>query len=62
MTIGASGDLSAFTLMQQLKSDLCKKHHLNPEEFELSMGMSGDFEEAVIPTWGRSHTIQRVSE
>lgn len=50
MTIGASGDLSAFTLMQQLKSDLCKKHHLNPEEFELSMGMSGDFEEAVIPT------------
>jgi uncharacterized pyridoxal phosphate-containing UPF0001 family protein len=47
MTIGAQGDLTAFTQMQQLKQEICERHQLSPEGFELSMGMSGDFEEAV---------------
>lgn len=43
MTIGAQGDLSAFTQLCDLKQSLCEKHQLPPGDFELSMGMSGDF-------------------
>lgn len=34
-------------LMFALAYPLTFKHHTEPEELELSMGMSGDFEEAV---------------
>jgi uncharacterized pyridoxal phosphate-containing UPF0001 family protein len=56
MTIGEQGDLNAFTAMNQLKTELCHKYALDPVEFELSMGMSGDFEQAVTPARVRSNT------
>ena len=43
MTIGQQGDTSAFVLMRRLKKEMCVKHGLAENEFELSMGMSGDF-------------------
>lgn len=43
MTIGEQGDINAFLTMNKLKHELCQKHGLSAEEFELSMGMSGDF-------------------
>ena len=33
--------------MISLKEDICKKFNYNPNEIEISMGMSADFEEAV---------------
>lgn len=48
MTIGKQGDLSAFGVMNKLKADLCEKYKLPLDDFELSMGMSGDFESAVF--------------
>ena len=48
MTIGKQGDISAFETMGKLKMEMCGKYELKAEDFELSMGMSGDFERAVI--------------
>jgi uncharacterized pyridoxal phosphate-containing UPF0001 family protein len=44
MTIGEQGDINAFTRMYDLKTQMCAKYALNADDFELSMGMSGDFE------------------
>ena len=35
--------MSVFETMYGLKLKMCEKYKLNQEEFELSMGMSGDF-------------------
>lgn len=48
MTIGKEGDMSAFGQMDDLKRKMCEKYKLKEDEFELSMGMSSDFEVAVI--------------
>lgn len=47
MTIGEQGDVSAFVKMNELKKEMCSKYQLDATEFELSMGMSGDFQQAV---------------
>lgn len=43
MTIGKEGDMEVFEMMYGLKRRMCEKYKLKEEEFELSMGMSGDF-------------------
>ena len=48
MTIGKQGDMGVFETMYGLKQKMCDKYKLNMEQFELSMGMSGDFQVAVI--------------
>lgn len=47
MTIGKEGDITAFEQMYGLKTKMCEKYKLNEDGFELSMGMSGDYEAAV---------------
>jgi uncharacterized pyridoxal phosphate-containing UPF0001 family protein len=47
MTIGKEGDVLAFEKMRELKEKLMNKYHINGEDFELSMGMSEDFINAV---------------
>ena len=47
MTIGKQGDMSAFIHMADLKKRILSKFKIQEEEFELSMGMSADFETAV---------------
>lgn len=46
MTIGAPGDLTCFDLLAQCKEHVTKELHLE-QELLLSMGMSGDFEQAI---------------
>jgi pyridoxal phosphate enzyme (YggS family) len=46
MTIGPIGDLSIFKNMQKIKEELESKGRF--ENIELSMGMSGDYKEAII--------------
>lgn len=46
MTIGAVGDLSCFDRLLELRDQVSKELEL--ESLGLSMGMSGDFEEAII--------------
>eukprot|EP01035_Chromulina_nebulosa_P023005 gene23005-29804_t len=48
MTIGAPGDLSCFDKLIQSRNDLANYLSINPSELEVSMGMSGDFEEAIV--------------
>ena len=44
MTIGKQGDMSAFAQMVKLKVELVEKfEEIDANDFELSMGMSGDF-------------------
>lgn len=47
MTIGAPGDSSAFDVLVQCREQVAAKLGQSIEDFELSMGMSGDFEDAV---------------
>ena len=47
MTIGAPGDLSAFDRLAELRVDLARALQVAPDSLALSMGMSGDFPEAV---------------
>ena len=47
MTIGAPGDLSAFERLAELRNDLAAATGVEPAALALSMGMSGDFTEAV---------------
>jgi uncharacterized pyridoxal phosphate-containing UPF0001 family protein len=47
MTIGKEGDMTVFEQMEGLKKKMSEKYKLKEEEFELSMGMSSDFEIAV---------------
>lgn len=47
MTIGAPGDMSCFDRLVEARADLAAALGTSPEAFDLSMGMSGDFEEAI---------------
>lgn len=47
MTIGAPGDMSCFNKLHQCRSEVAKSIGVAEAELELSMGMSGDFEEAI---------------
>ena len=43
MTIGKQGDMDAFIKIVELKANIAQKFGINPDQIELSMGMSGDF-------------------
>tara|TARA_B110001452_G_scaffold120261_1_gene99814 strand:+ start:668 stop:1495 length:828 start_codon:yes stop_codon:yes gene_type:complete len=47
MTIGAPGDSSCFDTLRACRESLAEKLSVPAESLELSMGMSGDFEEAI---------------
>jgi len=50
MTIGRPGsppDQPDFKFLAELKKQICEKYSIDTEEFELSMGMSNDFERAI---------------
>lgn len=47
MTIGAPGDMSCFDTLVECRTNLAQELGLNVEDLDLSMGMSGDFEEAI---------------
>ena len=47
MTIGKQGDLTVFAQMNKLRDQIVEKFKIKEEQFELSMGMSADFETAV---------------
>jgi len=47
MTIGAPGDLSAFETLAAAREAVAKELGMPAEEVGLSMGMSGDYEEAI---------------
>ena len=47
MTIGKQGDMSAFIQLADLKKRILSQFKIQEEDFELSMGMSADFETAV---------------
>lgn len=47
MTIGAPGDDSCFDLLRQCRDDVAISLNRDPNDLELSMGMSGDFEVAI---------------
>lgn len=47
MTIGKQGDMSAFIQLADLKKRIHSQFKIQEEDFELSMGMSADFETAV---------------
>lgn len=47
MTIGKSGDLTAFSTLYELRKQISEKFKLAEQDLELSMGMSADFEQAV---------------
>lgn len=48
MTIGKEGDLDAFKKLHEYKTLLTSKYGIKDNEFELSMGMSGDYQKAVL--------------
>ena len=47
MTIGAPGDFSCFDKLGEYRTKVASMLGLDSGELELSMGMSGDFEEAI---------------
>jgi pyridoxal phosphate enzyme (YggS family) len=47
MTIGAPGDYSCFDTLVKCRDEVAEVLGKNPNELELSMGMSGDFEIAI---------------
>lgn len=47
MTIGAPGDISCFDKLVSCRREICEAAGLDINDLELSMGMSGDFEEAI---------------
>eukprot|EP00746_Dinoflagellata_sp_MGD_P001379 gnl/MRDRNA2_/MRDRNA2_102587_c0_seq1.p1 gnl/MRDRNA2_/MRDRNA2_102587_c0~~gnl/MRDRNA2_/MRDRNA2_102587_c0_seq1.p1 ORF type:complete len:320 (+),score=54.22 gnl/MRDRNA2_/MRDRNA2_102587_c0_seq1:68-961(+) len=47
MTIGAAGDLSAFDKLKRCREEVASALQVELHTLELSMGMSGDFEEAI---------------
>ena len=60
MTIGKQGDIDAFVRMRKLKEQMCLKYGIKEEDFQLSMGMSGDFEQAVKTDGCRLSMVLRV--
>lgn len=47
MTIGAPGDLSCFDKLVEVREEMAHFLKVESDSLELSMGMSGDFEEAI---------------
>jgi len=47
MTIGAPGDFTCFDALVACRKDVAAVLNRDPDSMELSMGMSGDFEEAI---------------
>lgn len=47
MTIGAAGDMDCFDKLAACRETLAAGLGIEPQALELSMGMSGDFEEAI---------------
>mmetsp|Transcript_24347 Transcript_24347/g.39790 ORF Transcript_24347/g.39790 Transcript_24347/m.39790 type:complete len:297 (+) Transcript_24347:26-916(+) len=47
MTIGAIGDISNFETLSKCRDSVAEALGMDPKSLELSMGMSGDFEEAI---------------
>jgi len=47
MTIGAPGDLSCFDKLVEVREEVARFLRVDSASLELSMGMSGDFEEAI---------------
>lgn len=47
MTIGAPGDMACFDKLVHAADDLATELNINRNDLELSMGMSGDYEEAI---------------
>ena len=47
MTIGAPGDLTCFDKLAACRQEVAKKLNINETTLELSMGMSGDYEQAI---------------
>ena len=48
MTIGAPGEASCFETLRSCRDALAEELGLPPGQLALSMGMSGDFEEAIV--------------
>ena len=56
MTIGAPGDMSCFDKLVECRQTVAEALEVDAHSLELSMGMSGDFEEAIA----RGSTSVRV--
>jgi len=48
MTIGAAGDLSCFETLKSCREEVAKEVGVDVRSLELSMGMSGDYEAAIL--------------
>mmetsp|Transcript_22584 Transcript_22584/g.22419 ORF Transcript_22584/g.22419 Transcript_22584/m.22419 type:complete len:95 (-) Transcript_22584:14-298(-) len=48
MSIGKVGDKEGFELMYNLKKEICEKYDLESDKFELSIGTSADYEDAIV--------------
>jgi PLP dependent protein len=48
MTIGAPGDSGAFAVLSNTRVEVAQRLGVAKDSLELSMGMSGDFEEAIL--------------
>eukprot|EP00761_Pharyngomonas_kirbyi_P009547 gb/GECH01009563.1/.p1 GENE.gb/GECH01009563.1/~~gb/GECH01009563.1/.p1 ORF type:complete len:235 (+),score=52.64 gb/GECH01009563.1/:1-705(+) len=55
MTIGRIGDSSDFMRLSQVRDQICRELKIEADQIELSMGMSGDFEEAIA---SGSHSVR----
>eukprot|EP00358_Blepharisma_japonicum_P002702 CAMPEP_0202952828 /NCGR_PEP_ID=MMETSP1395-20130829/41283_1 /ASSEMBLY_ACC=CAM_ASM_000871 /TAXON_ID=5961 /ORGANISM="Blepharisma japonicum, Strain Stock R1072" /LENGTH=62 /DNA_ID=CAMNT_0049664333 /DNA_START=408 /DNA_END=593 /DNA_ORIENTATION=- len=47
MTIGLRGSAEDFVILNEARTQICSVLSLEEREIELSMGMSGDYEEAI---------------
>ena len=47
MTLSLSGPNPDFVKLIETRDFICRGLNLRPEDYELSMGMSGDFEHAI---------------
>lgn len=47
MTIGSPGDVSCFDTLAACRIEMAEFLHVSPDSLDLSMGMSGDFEDAI---------------
>jgi len=48
MTIGATGASDDFDTLSKCRSSVCQELSVEEDEVELSMGMSGDYQEAIL--------------
>jgi len=47
MSIGKLGDHEGFKMMHDLKTKICEKYDISQDDFELSLGTSADYEDAI---------------